>query len=450
MARAGGRGLLERVGLHRPELRAWALYDWANSAYWTTIAVAVFPAYFSRAIGADFEKGVATERFQMATIVSTLLVALIAPVLGAVADFAGAKKRLLAIFALLGVAATACMFFLMSGDWLLALVLLVVGNVGVAGSVVCYDSLLPTVARKDELDRVSSAGFAVGYLGGGLLLVLNVAWIQYPELFGLPSGEGLSESERTLPSRLAFLSVAIWWAVFTIPLLRRVPEPPARAPREAGVATGTLAVVRAAYRDVWRTLRDLRGYRNAFVCLVAILLYGEGVGGIIRTAGVYAADLEVDGQPALAGNLMLIGFLLVQFIGIPCAMAFGALAGRIGTRNAIYAALAVYVVICVYGFRLQDETDFLVLAGLIGLVQGGAQALGRSLFASLIPHERAAEFFGFYALGSKFAGLFSLILALAVSKVMGDNRWGMLSLIVFFVAGAVVLSRVRIERPATR
>ena len=445
MARAGGRGLLERVGLHRPELRAWALYDWANSAYWTTVAVAVFPTYFSRVVAAGLEQGVAAQRFTLATVIAQVIVALIAPALGAMADLKGTKKRLLAGFAAFGVAATAAMFFLSGGDWVLALVLLVAGNVGVAGSAVCYDSLLPSVAREDEYDRVSSAGYAVGYLGGGLLLVLNVAWILHPELFGLPSGEGLSESERTLPTRLAFLSVAVWWALFTIPLLRRVPEPPPARRRDGGAQRRGLAVVRAAYGEVWQTLHELRSHRHAFVCLIAILLYGEGIGAIIRLAGVYTADL-----PGIDDSLVLKGFVFAQFIGIPCAMAFGMLADRIGTRRAIYVALAIYVLICVLGFYLRTGRDFFVLASLVGLVQGGAQALGRSLFASLIPRDRAAEFFGFYALGSKFAGVFGPLTFYAVAKATGENRWGILSLIVFFVAGAIVLSRVRLERPATR
>jgi UMF1 family MFS transporter len=439
-------GILERIGLHRPELRAWALYDWANSAYFTTIVVAVFPRYLNDVAGKGLEEGVMTQRLMLATSIAMVLVALIAPVLGAVADIAGAKKRLLAAFASLGVVATAWMFGVHEGDWLLALVLLVLGNVGIAGSLVCYDSLLPSIAAPDEMDRVSSAGYAIGYAGGGLLLLANAAWILRPEWFGLPHGEGLSADQRTLPTRLAFLSVAVWWVLFTIPLLLRVPEPPRGLEPDEQLDA---RVFRTALSRLSETFRELRGYRQAFLVLLGVLVYGEGIGTIIKLAGSYAADLELD------VGVVLPAFLITQFVGIPCAFAFGAIATWIGTRRAIYVTLAVYAAVCAFAFRMETESDFLTLAVLVGVVQGGAQALGRSLFASVVPRHKSAEFFGFFALGSKFAGAigpayFYVVARAATASSLVEqeadaNRWAILGLVAFFLLGGWILSRVDIE-----
>jgi UMF1 family MFS transporter len=432
-----GPGFLARMGLGRADQRAWAMYDWANSAYWTTIVVAVFPPFYNRVAGEGLPEGEATRRLMLATVIAMVIVALTAPVLGAVADFAGQKKRLLAIFAGLGVAASGGMFFLGPGDWLPALALLVAGNVGVAGSIVFYESLLPAVARSDELDLVSSTGYALGYLGGGLLLVLNFCWIQRPDWFGLPSGEGLSPAEATLPARLAFLSVAVWWAVFTLPLLLRVPEPPRQLEPDESSASRVLAT---AFTRLGETLRELRGSRQAFLVLAAVLLYSEGLGTIIKLAGSYAADL-----PQITQTDLLSAFVLTQFIGIPCAMLFGKIATWIGTRGAIYITLAVYAFVCVYAAFLEGARDFYVLAVLVGLVQGGAQALGRSLFASVIPAHKAAELFGIYALGSKFAGTLGPATFWLVSTATGKNHLGVLSMLAFFLGGAFVLSRVDVD-----
>src|SRR5262245_52682435 len=226
---SGTRGWLARIGLGRPELRAWALYDWANSAMVTTIVAAVFPIYYYSVAGAGLPPGVATQRYALSTTVALVTIALLAPFLGAWADAAAAKKKLLAGFVALGAGAVGAMACVDTGEWLLASVLLVLANVGAAGSLVFYDSLLPHVARPHEIDRVSTAGYALGYLGGGLLLALQLAWITHPERFGLPGPDAVDPRARTLPVRLAFVSVAVWWVAFTVPLLRRVPEPPASA-----------------------------------------------------------------------------------------------------------------------------------------------------------------------------------------------------------------------------
>ena len=325
----------------------------------------------------------------------------------------------------IGIAATAGLGLVGRGDWMLALGLFMVGNIGFYGALTFYDALLPHIARPDELDRVSSAGYALGYLGGGVLLVLNLAWIQQPAWFGL--------SDAGVATRLAFVSVALWWALFTIPLLRRVPEP-AVDPVVAADASIATAVAR-----LLRTLREMRRYRHAFTMLIAFMLYNDGIGTIIRMATLYGTQVGID-QGSLIGALVL-----VQFIGVPAAFVFGAVAAKVGAKPAILASLVLYTVIAVLAFRMTTARDFMVLAALVGLVQGGSQALSRSVFASLIPKDRTAEFFGFFSVFEKFAGIFGPLLFSAAVALTQSNRAAILSVILFFVAGGALLVTVDIE-----
>ena len=267
------------------------MYDWANSAFMATVVTAVFPIYFASVAAADLDPATASFRFAVTTFVALSVVAVLAPVLGAIADFAGVKKKMLGAFLALGVVATACMFFIERGDWLLAVVLFVVANIGVTTSFVFYDSLLPHIASAEEMDRVSTAGYALGYLGGGLLLAVNLAWIQRPDLFGLGGSE--------LASRLSFLSVAIWWLGFSIPLFRTVPEPAlAFEPDEqAGQQT-----IRAAFVRLRATLRELRGYRQAFLMLLAFLVYNDGIGTIIRMATTFGTEIGLEQGNLITGD----------------------------------------------------------------------------------------------------------------------------------------------------
>jgi len=425
--------LLQRLGLHRPELRAWAMYDWANSAFVTTVVTAVFPIYFSTVAARGLEPSVATGRYAFATTVGLVLVAVAAPLLGAYADAAALKKRLLALFLLLGSGATAGLFLVGPGDWLLASVFFVVATIGLNGSFVFYDALLPHVARPDEVDRVSTAGYALGYLGGGLLLALNLAWIQQPAWFGLPHGEGLDAAQATLPARLAFLSVALWWVAFSLPLLRRVPEPPA-----AGGAPSATPV-KDALAALAATGQALRRHPEAGKMMLAFLVYNDGIGTIIRMATIYGTEIGI-GRGAL-----IAAVLLVQFLGIPFAFLFGAVAGRLGAKRSVLLALAVYALISVIGYFMTTAAHFFLLAALVAVVQGGAQALSRSLFSSLVPALRSGEFFGFFSVMEKVAGVFGPgLFALAVA-LTGSSRTAILSVIAFFAVGALLLTKVDVE-----
>ncbi|HEY7029650.1 MAG TPA: MFS transporter, partial [Gemmatimonadales bacterium] len=425
--------LLDRLGLHRKELRAWAMYDWANSAMVTTIVTAVFPIYFSAVAGADLGTAQATYRLAIATTIALVIIAVLSPILGTLADQAGIKKRLLGGFMLIGVVAVGLMFFIERGEWLYAAILFVVANIAVNGSFVFYDSFLPHIASREEMDRVSTAGYALGYVGGGILLALNLAWIQKPEWFGLPHGPDLTPAQQTLPTRLAFLSVAVWWLLFSIPLFRDVPEP-------GGARRGGRVSVMDALRTLRETFRHLGRYRQAVIMLVAFLIYNDGIGTIIRMATIYGTELGI-GRGALIASIMI-----VQFVGIPFAFLFGAFAKWIGNKRAVMVGLVVYGVISIFGYYMRTGTHFLILALMVGMVQGGTQALSRSLFASLIPRQQSAEFFGFFAVVEKFAGIFGPALFAQVIALTGSSRGAILSIIAFFVVGGVLLHFVDVEQ----
>jgi UMF1 family MFS transporter len=425
--------LAHRLGLHRPELRAWAMYDWATSAMQTVVMTAVFPIFFVKVAGANLPPEQATQQLSLVNSIALTLVAIASPILGAISDLAGNKKRLLAAFMLAGVLATGSMYWIGHGELGLASALFIISMIGATGSFVFYESLLPHIASPSEIDRVSTAGFALGYLGGGVLLALNLAWIQKPEWFGLPSGPGLTPSEATLPARLAFVSVAVWWGLFSIPLFRRVPEPPRR--REPDEPRAGHAIL-GAFTRLGETLRELRGFRHAFIFLLAFLIYNDGIQTIIKMATAYGTEIGI-GAGALIGAI-----LIVQFVGIPCAFLFGMLAGKIGAKRAIFIGLVAYTGISVLGYFMTSATHFYILAGLVGVVQGGTQALSRSLFASMVPKHKSGEFFGFFSVFEKFAGILGPLFFYVAIELTGSSRAAILSIIAFFAVGAVLLAKV--------
>ena len=420
-----GAGLLARIGLHRPELRAWAMYDWANSAFQTTIITAVFPRFFSDYAAAGLSPTEATARFAWATTIAVSITAVIGPVLGAIADIRGMKKKLLGVSMSVGIVATLLMATISRGDWMYAATVFVIANIGIAASFVFYDSLLPHIAAPDEMDRVSTAAYAIGYLGGGVLLVVNLAWILTPTRFGL--------ADSVAAIRLSFVSVAVWWLIFSLPLFFRVREP---APRlEPGESRGSNSI-RVAFVRLRETFHELRGYRQAFLMLVAFLLYNDGIQTIIRMASIYGAEVGID------QNAQIAAFVLVQFVGVPCSFLFGAMAARIGAKQGVFLALAIYVGISLLGYFMTSAWQFFALAALVGTVQGGSQALSRSLFARMIPKHKSSEYFGFFAVFEKFAGIAGPALFAASVMLFHSSRAAVLSVLLFFVLGAMVLTRV--------
>ena len=410
---------MARVGLVTPEQRAWAWYDWANSVYFTTVITAVFPGFFATYAAAGLEPAQATARFGLITTVSVAVVAIVSPVLGALADYSGIKKTLLAVFMSIGVLACAAMALITEGDVALASALFFIGNVGVSGSLVFYDSLLPHVATPEETDRVSAAGYAMGYVSGGVLLLINLAWILQPERFGFGS--------TVSAIRASFVAVAVWWAVFSLPLFRTVREPK---------TTGAPISIGAAFSRLARTFREIRKYRHAFLMFIAMLLYQDGIQTIIRMAGVYGAEVGIEQTSQIAA------FVMVQFVGIPFAFMFGALGSTLGTKRCIFIAISVYALATVLAFFMTSVVHFFILAFMIATVQGGAQALSRALFARLIPRDRSSEFFGFFAVAERFATVFGPAIFTISVMITGSSHSAILAILGLFVAGAAVLSMV--------
>lgn len=400
--------------------RAWCLYDWANSAFATTVMAALFPPFFRElAQAGGLAPHEATAAWGYVTAGALLLLALSAPLLGAAADAAGRRKRGLAWALVLGVVATAAFALLGRDQWRAAAALFLAANFGFGTSILYYEALLPGLAQGPELDRLSTRAYGLGYAGGGLLLVLNLAWVLRPHTFGF--------ADAGVAVRASFVSVAVWWALFALPLLRHVPEPPG-----AGAAAGP----RAALARLAATARELRRFRQLSLLLAAYWVYNDGIGTIVKMATAYGSELGI-GLTHLVGALVL-----TQAVGIPCAWLFGRLAARIGPRAAVLVALAAYAAIAGGAYFMATAWHFYLLAGLVGTVQGGAQALSRSLFASMVPRHKAAEFFGFFSTSGKLAGVAGPLVFGLVSQATGTGRLGILVLVAFFAAGAALLARV--------
>jgi UMF1 family MFS transporter len=411
---------------------SWCLYDWANSAFTTTIMAAVLPIFFRRVAAATLptdETHLATSIWGYTSAASMLLVAFFSLFLGPVSDYGSAKKRFLTLFAGFGMLSTALLALAGRGDWLWVSILFILAEIGYGGSEVFYDSLLPHIAGPRELDRISVRAYALGYLGGGILLAINIAMIfLIPGTVFEPGGAPVP----VLGMQLSFLTVAVWWGVFTVPLLRNVPEPQQGHHPLSRVNLFAVAVERLS-----NTFLRIRQYRNIFIFIVAFWFYNDGIGTIIKMATIYGDEIGI-------GTFDLIGaLLLTQAVGIPFSLAFGRLAAWIGAKRAILVGLAAYTGIALGGYFMTRAVHFWILAVCVGLVQGGTQGLSRSLFASLVPKEKSAEFFGFYNISGKFAGVVGPAVFGLVGQLGGTSRFGILSLIFFFVVGGVLLTAVK-------
>jgi UMF1 family MFS transporter len=411
----------------RKAILSWSLYDWANSAFATTVMAGFYPIFFKQYWSVGVDTSMSTARLGFANSMAGVLVALCAPVLGAIADRGTAKKRFLAFFAYLGALMTASLTMVSAGHWGLAIACYVLGSVGFSGGNIFYDALLTGVASERRLDMVSSFGFALGYLGGGLLFAVNVWMTLRPETFGF--------ADASEAVRFAFLTVGVWWAVFSVPLLLFVEEPRLQRP-ESGIA-----MVRAGLRQLRGTFREVRRLRTLFLFLAAYWFYIDGVDTIIRMAVDYGLSIGFD------SNSLILALLITQFVGFPSAVAFGLAGSRIGPKRAIYAALGVYLFVCVWGAFIQREMEFFVLAAVVGTVQGGIQALSRSYYARMVPKDKPAEYFGFYNMLGKFAavigpalmGGFGLLVRRAGYSADTASRAGITSVAVLFVIGGVLL-----------
>jgi MFS transporter, UMF1 family len=420
---------VKRWYLQRPVL-AWAFYDWANSAFACTVMAGFFPTFFRQYWSLGTDTTTPTFRLGVANSIAGFLVAVLAPLLGVIADRSARRRWFLLGWTLIGVLATGALYGIGKGQWGSAAALYVLATMGFNGAIVFYDALLLQVAKPADYDRVSALGYALGYLGGGLLFALNVLMVSHPAWFGLDSA--------ALAVRYSFLSVALWWVLFSIPLALSIREEPPRLASADGAATPANLgeLTRNAWRELAATLRTMATHRGLWMFLIAYWLYIDAVNTIIKMAVDYGMSL---GLPASA---LLGALLLTQFVAFPAALGFGWIGGRIGARRGILLGLLVYIGVSVGAMTITSVRGFYTLAVIIGLVQGGVQSLSRSLFGQFVPAGKSAEYFGFYNMLGKFAAVIGPLLIGVTAAATGNPRSAIGSVALLFVAGAVLLWRV--------
>ncbi len=404
---------------------SWAFYDWANSAYSTTVMAGFFPLFFKEYWADPHNPSQSTFYLGMANSIASMVVASLAPLLGSVADQGSAKKKFLTFFAFLGVIMTGGLWMVSQGNWQMAVVFYVVATIGFASGNVFYDALLPGLASEERVDAVSSLGFGLGYLGGGLLFLVNVFMYLKPEIFGIPDG--------ATAIKLSFLSVAVWWAVFTIPLILFVPEPKNYETIDFNNA------IRMGWVQLVKTFKEIRNMKVVGTFLLAYWFYIDGVDTIIKMAVDYGMSLNFPGES------LIIALLIVQFVAFPAALIYGWLASKIGAKTGIMVGITAYSFITLLGYFMTEAWHFYVLAILIGLFQGGIQALSRSLYTRIIPPDKSAEFFGFYNMLGKFAAIIGPALMGTIALVTGSARLGILSILLLFILGAFLLNKVDLD-----
>jgi UMF1 family MFS transporter len=399
---------------------SWILYDWANSAFATTVMAGFFPIFFKQFYSSGTDVTLSTAKLGISSSLATLLIALTSPLLGALADKKSKKKFFLVLFCWLGAMSSGLLYFVGQGQWEWAVFLFILASYGFAASNGLYDSLLPDVTHRENYDKVSGLGYAFGYLGGGLLFLLNVIMFQKPELFGFESGADAV--------RFSFFTVAVWWILFSIPLMIWV--------QEKKKSNSDSSSLKNSWRDLLLTVKSIARNKNVSLFLIAFLIYNDGVGTTIRMAVDYGMSIGLESSD------LIKALLLVQFIGFPAAVFFGRITALVKPKWAITFCLGVYLFVVLFAYKMNSATEFYVLAAAIGLVQGGVQALSRSFFARMIPTEKSGEYFGFYNLLGKFAGLIGPTLMALTGFLFSDSRIGILSLSILFIAGAILLFRV--------
>jgi len=424
----------------------WAIYDWANSAFATAVMAGFFPIFFKEYWSYGADVNMSTAQLGLGNSIAGIIVALMAPVLGAVADKGSVKKKFLIFFAYLGVLMTAALFLVQKGDWGWAIFVYVMGIIGFSGANIFYDSLLPSVADEDKIDYISGLGYAMGYLGGGLLFLVTVFMTLLPEKFGL------SDAETAV--RYAFILVASWWGLFTIFTILWVQEEQTAITPPRGVS-----FIADGFRQLIGTFKKIRHLRTVLLFLVAYWFYIDGVDTIIRMAVDYGMSI------GFSSNDLIVALLITQFVGFPSALVFGKLGQRWSVRKSIFIAIGIYIFITIWGTMITTQQDFYILAIIVGLVQGGIQALSRSYYSRLIPKNQAAEYYGFYNMLGKFATILGPVLmgivGLIARRVLMPpsptpeqivhvgrlaSRWGISSISLLFIIGAILFFFVDEEK----
>ncbi|MBC7534026.1 MAG: MFS transporter [Oligoflexus sp.] len=421
------RSFLSKVGLDTKERRSWAIYDVANSAFATTVMVAVLPIYFNDVLAAELPNNLRSAYWAYFSALSMIIVAVVSPSLGFLADVCGSKKRYLAYYTALGSLGCFALAALGHGQWLVAGMIFVITNFSFHVGTIFYEALLPHIADEDSLHTLSNSGYALGYLGGGIVLALNLLFITKYEMFGLPNTEA--------GIKLSFISVGIVWILFSIPLFRNV-----REPQQAKIQKFSAKLAFSAIFRLKETFIQLKKYPQVLLFLVSFWAYSDGVGTIMNMATIYGREVGI------ASSDLILAILLVQFIGVPAGFAFGPLTNKIGPKKALYMTLTVYTGVSIVGYFMTTSFHFWILAIGVALVQGANQAISRSLFASMVPASHSGEFFGLFSVWSRFSGLFGPLVFGLLAEYTGGSRLSVLFVVGLFIVGIVVLKFVDIEK----
>lgn len=404
------------------EENSWIFYDWANSAYSIIISTAVFPLFYkAAATNAGVSPSDSTAYLGYTVAIATFILAMLSPILGTIADYQGYKKKFFTFFFALGIIFTASLAFIPSDNWLLLLIFYTVAAIGSAGSNVFYDAFLTDVTTEERMNKVSSRGFGFGYIGSTIPFIISIAII-------VLSQNGIIPLSTTFASKIAFMITAVWWGLFSIPLIKNVHQRYFIEREQKPVAN--------SFRRLGKTLREIRQYRALFLFLLAYFFYIDGVGTIITMSTAYGTDLGIT-----ATNLLIILFV-TQVVAGPFAILYGRLAERFTGKKMLYVGICVYIIVCIYAYFLETTLDFWILAMLVASSQGGIQALSRAYFAKLIPKKNSNEFFGFYNIFGKFASILGPLLVGVTAQVTGDSSSGVFSLVILFIIGLTILAFV--------
>ena len=405
---------------YKKDAISWALYDWANSAFATTVMAGFFPIFYKSYWASDLSNLESTAMVGYANSLSGLIVVLLAPILGAYADIGTKRKKLLLLFASLGILCTASFYFIPQGEWMLAALLYAIAAVGFSGGNVFYDSLIVSVSDNENRNRVSALGYSLGYLGGGLLFLINVIMFLNPQLFGIES-----QSNAVL---LSFFMVAVWWAFFSVPLLTNVKEQDSERENPR-----FFHALKQSFNEVYQTLSEVRKYKNVAIFLLAYWFYMDGIDTIVRMATAYGTDI------GLEASSMITALILTQFVGFPSTLIFGYFADRLGFKKILTIGILIYILISIFASRITTAAEFYAMAIVVGLVMGGVQAVSRAYFSSIIPKDKEAQFFGFYNLVGKSAVVAGPALLAWISMIFNTPRAGILGLLVLFIPGLILL-----------
>ena len=405
---------------YKKDAISWALYDWANSAFATTVMAGFFPIFYKSYWASDLSNLESTAMVGYANSLSGLIVVLLAPILGAYADIGTKRKKLLLLFASLGIFCTASFYFIPQGEWMLAALLYAIAAVGFSGGNVFYDSLIVSVSDNENRNRVSALGYSLGYLGGGLLFLINVIMFLNPQLFGIES-----QSNAVL---LSFFMVAVWWAFFSVPLLTNVKEQDSERENPR-----FFQAMKQSFNEVYQTLSEVRKYKNVAIFLLAYWFYMDGIDTIVRMATAYGTDI------GLEASSMITALILTQFVGFPSTLIFGYFADRLGFKKILTIGILIYILISIFASRITTAAEFYAMAIVVGLVMGGVQAVSRAYFSSIIPKDKEAQFFGFYNLVGKSAVVAGPALLAWISMIFNTPRAGILGLLILFIPGLILL-----------